>query len=57
MDDSEYRPTGAEIDDARLFGENSIMGPWTASCWLGLMFMIVFFVGFLLGFVAKALMF
>jgi len=58
MDTSEYRPTGAEIDDHKLlYGTDSIMGPWTAACWMWVILVIVFFVGSLFGFAAKALIF
>jgi hypothetical protein len=50
MDDSEYHPTGAEIDDAKLFGtQDSVMGPWSAACIMWGAAAVIFLVGFLLG--------
>lgn len=58
MDNSEYHPTGAEIDDAKLFGgEDSIMGDWTASCILWVIAAVIFLAGFGLGMVVGARMF
>jgi len=50
MDNSEYQPTGAEIDDYKLmYGTDSIRGPWTSACYLGVVFLIIFAIGFILG--------
>ena len=57
VDVEEYQPTGAEIDDHKLlYGTDSVMGPWTAACWLWVIAAIIFLAGFVLGvFVGKGI--
>lgn len=58
METEEYQPTGAEIDDYRLFGsKDAVMGEWTAACILWVIAAVIFLVGFGLGMVVGARIF
>lgn len=61
MPKEQHIPTGAEIDDRQWHDYGLIddikMGQMTSACLIWIAFLVVGFVGFLLGFAAKALLF